>query len=356
MDTATATPSNALRLLAYAPDPSEIQPGDVLHWRGPRDSHRVCVVRIDDDPRFGRTVVAYHLDVCGNSHLAHIRPAQIVHADASTPHTQYYYTTPERRGADDVRAMLADHAAQAAAKSARDAEAAQRRRDMIASGRRIWHALALGGGRRWAIVAERIRDDSDPQSDYFGESVVETIYLAISSHGRDLFPELRRAASTLPETAHLGPGKTYARPRVVHAHDSLNPHGYAGQYSPHHRRLEERDGAPLAFGTSAEAQAYADAHPVDPPAIGDAHYCWRIDEQRIEHREKYSMGRGYYLQAPGSPWRVSKTAATDDAGRPTDDILLALHNRHVHDTTRRGQTPEEFLRDCERRAAAATSD
>lgn len=93
----------------------------------------------------------------------------------------------------------------------------------------------------WAkavIYAVQEIDDCDAMSDYFNVKTGRRVVLGYSRHTRDLFPELRNAAATFPETAHL-------------------------------------------------ATAPADA----------------------EHREKWSMGAGYYLKATGrysSGWKVCK--------------------------------------------------
>ena len=96
----------------------------------------------------------------------------------------------------------------------------------------------IPAGSKAVIVAELVKDDSDYMSDYFNSTTTRTIILAFSSHGRDLFPEMRRAALNHPEVAHL-----------------------------------------------AEAP------------------------ENAEHREKYSMGGGYYLKKGyqhSSGWRIRK--------------------------------------------------
>lgn len=58
----------------------------------------------------------------------------------------------------------------------------------------------------WAkavIIAELERDDSDSMTDYFNTQTTRRVIIGFSSHTRDLFPELRKAAATFPETAHL---------------------------------------------------------------------------------------------------------------------------------------------------------
>lgn len=93
----------------------------------------------------------------------------------------------------------------------------------------------------WAkavILAALVEDQSDAMSDYFGSTTTRHVILAFSTHTRDLFPEMRKAARNFSETADL-----------------------------------------------------ADAPP-------DA-----------EHREKWSMGAGYYLKLGGrhsGGWKVSK--------------------------------------------------
>lgn len=88
------------------------------------------------------------------------------------------------------------------------------------------------------LVAELMRDESDSMTDYFNSTVTKTVILAFSTHTRDLFSEMRKAARNFAETAELA----------------------------------------------------------DAP-------------EKAEHREKYSMGSGYYLSMNGaysSGWRVKK--------------------------------------------------
>lgn len=91
-----------------------------------------------------------------------------------------------------------------------------------------------------AIVAELAEDCSDSMTDYYGHRTLRTVVIGWSKHERDLFPEMRKAAATFPETADLA----------------------------------------------------------DAP-------------ESAEHREKYSMGAGYYLKRgwrDSSGWGVKKRA------------------------------------------------
>lgn len=134
---------------------------------------------------------------------------------------------------------LWERAAVAMAEARRD----QQERQQAASRKADAFAEELEARRpTWAtsaIIAELVEDQSDSMSDYFGSTTRRTVILAWSAHNRDLFPEMRKAAATFPDTAELA----------------------------------------------------------DAPATA-------------EHREKYSMGGGYYLKASyrhSNGWRVSKT-------------------------------------------------
>lgn len=164
------------------------------------------------------------------------------------------------------------------------------------------------------IVAELREDQSDHQTDYFASRGVLTIALAWSKHDKDLFGEMRKAAASIDQTAHMGPGRGKFIARVVFASDIVS-NGRAmwvGMGSPWHRDLygADRYDAP-EFTTRAEAEAFVEAAGA-PHDVHDgdqvATFRWEIVEESIEHREKYSMGAGYYLGAEGrhSGWQVRK--------------------------------------------------
>lgn len=64
-----------------------------------------------------------------------------------------------------------------------------------------------------AIIAEYQVDQSDSMTDYFASSTTRTVVLAWSAHNRDLFPEMRKAAATFAETAHLATAPASAEHR-----------------------------------------------------------------------------------------------------------------------------------------------
>lgn len=110
----------------------------------------------------------------------------------------------------------------------------------------------------WAksvIIAELHENDCDLHTDYFGYKTKKTVILAFSKHTRDLFPELRKAAAKFEQT------------RPLATKPLLNDSG------------EEKTEANKEWWTPSD-----------------------------EHREKYSMGSGYYLGVykNNSGWVVSK--------------------------------------------------
>ncbi len=52
------------------------------------------------------------------------------------------------------------------------------------------------------IVAQLKEDESDGQTDYFASKTIKTVYLAFSIHNRDLFSEMRKAATNFDETVN----------------------------------------------------------------------------------------------------------------------------------------------------------
>jgi hypothetical protein len=177
----------------------------------------------------------------------------------------------------------------------------------------------------WAkalIVAELEHDASDSMTDYFNTTTSRIVALAWSSHTRDLFAEMRKAAATFPETAHLGPNRDVYRARVVLTDDVIsNGSAYwKGSPSHWHRELYASDTARdhgETFSTRAEADAFIAAAGQPEPIIFNGstpkeklvRFEWRIDRESIEHREKYSMGHGFYLKASGrysSGWIIRK--------------------------------------------------
>ncbi len=58
-------------------------------------------------------------------------------------------------------------------------------------------------GTKAVLVAELRQDESDSMSDYFGSKTVKMVVLATSTHTRDLFKEMRKAAKNFKETEDM---------------------------------------------------------------------------------------------------------------------------------------------------------
>ena len=149
-----------------------------------------------------------------------------------------------------------------------------------------------------------------------------------SKHTRDLFSEMRKAALKLPETAHLGPdnGHFEARVRVGEDFQSNGAYYHKGQYSPWHRELIEEHGYIRVFRTRAETEQWiAGQKPLEPVYFEGrpVAFEWTIEEEKIEHREKWSMGAGYYLKDGGrnsTGWSVRKI----HGGAGNSDLYISM--------------------------------
>jgi len=161
-----------------------------------------------------------------------------------------YYNEGEILPLEQVQDLVKLATAYTLAETERQVKAAEiARAERLAKIEKGAHIIAaIPAGVTHVIVAEHEENESDLQSDYHGSRTTETVYLSWSKHGRDLFPEMRKAAAKFEHTQHM-----------------------------------------------AEA----------PQKPEDAPEYWTAPD---EHREKYSMGAGYYLgRSRYSGWNVSKT-------------------------------------------------
>jgi hypothetical protein len=173
----------------------------------------------------------------------------------------------------------------------------------------------LGPRPEWAkalIVAEYETDESDMMTDYFATKTRVSVPLAWSKHTRDLFSEMRKAAAAFKPTRHLGPNCDVWTARVVYDIPDPGYVVYAG-CSIHDGDYDHSpDNKPRTFATKADAEAYvASCKPLVRCWHGETllSYRWQVSCESIEHREKYSMGSGYYLKSShcySSGWTVSK--------------------------------------------------
>jgi len=170
------------------------------------------------------------------------------------------------------------------------------------------------------IIACYDTNDSDVQTDYFSHISSGTVILGFSLHKRDLFSEMRKYATKIPETAHLAVGYGHFEARVLIGADFKSDGYYhQGAYSHWHRELNEAHGKQIVFKTRKEAEDYIIkvGQPCSISFEGKLiPFSWRIEEEELEHREKWSMGDGYYLKDGGrheTGWRIEKiTKFRDD--------------------------------------------
>jgi len=175
-------------------------------------------------------------------------------------------------------------------------------------------------GAAAAIVARYDVDRSDPSTDFFQVRTVFEVVIGFSPHTRDTFSEMRKAAARFGQTQHLGPGKTVCRVRAVLTSDVREGSTvwWAGQFSPWHMHCEPGgDGRRYHFTTRQEAEDFiASSPPLIPYDVGGQVataelriFEESVEQESVEHREKYAGGRGYYLKAEGtyaSGWSVCK--------------------------------------------------
>lgn len=104
--------------------------------------------------------------------------------------------------AAEIAGLVAQHQAREAAVAKEQEERDQAMRERVARGKEIADRL-IPADTKFLMVAELRTDASDAHSDYSAHKVLERVVLATSAHGRDLFPEMRKAAARFPDTKHL---------------------------------------------------------------------------------------------------------------------------------------------------------
>lgn len=196
----------------------------------------------------------YEITSPGNYKTVTLDGKQLTRDDHVRPYTEkfgigVYYNEGEKISPAQVAELVEQAREYQAHKAAEAEKAAERavkvRAEKLERGRQLLPALPENLAA--IITAELRQDESDLHSDYHGYSTKEVVYLAYSLHKRDLFPELRKAAAKYENTQH--------------------------------------------FATPEQK----------PEDAGD---YWHPSD---EHREKYSMGSGYYLGNKYSGWVVQKS-------------------------------------------------
>ena len=224
---------------------------------------------------------------------------------------QYQSCEHEEWAASEARALT--EALKAACEAEVPAERERREAAMRAAQatRAEWakasHVVILHKRPPWAralIVARLDENSSDYQSDYFAHRTARTVAIGWRKAARESFAEMRKAAATFAETAHLAPGHDDYTARVVIGvtFESNGRYYSMGEGSHWHDAAH--------FTTEGEAVAYVARQGAPAPISFEGAlipFEWRIDRESVEHREKWSMGDGYYLKSghgDANGWRV----------------------------------------------------
>jgi hypothetical protein len=184
--------------------------------------------------------------------------------------------------------------------------AAIERNQKIAAGIKI--IPAIPEGVKAVIMGIRFSTTYDPNADYqsYTDHTEEVLYLAFSNHEKDLFAEMRKAADKHEKTAHLGTGKNIFTAYQVNT--SETPFYLGGDHQHPGSSMRWADKSP-EFYTRAEVEKWVSEQEEAPTRQADdgraIKYIWHVAEESIEHREKYSMGSGYYMKS--GDWKIRKS-------------------------------------------------
>lgn len=183
-----------------------------------------------------------------------------------------------------------------------------------------WNAI-LAKKPSWAaaaIIAEEIEDESDSMTDYFGSKTLRTVAIGWRRGAREDFAQLRRAAASFPETAHLAPGCDVWRISA-----SFNRNAEDGSYHNGHNAWVRLAGSPdpgrIEYPTEAAAKEAIVALGEIPDFI-----TLEMHKESIEHRDNHSMGAGNYLKAGhrhSTGWQVRSMGLGETTYRVIEDGL-----------------------------------
>jgi hypothetical protein len=204
------------------------------------------------------------------------------------------------------------------------------------------------------IIATLQEDIGDSMTDYFASQTTRTVILAWSSHPQDRFKEMRKAADQYEPTAHLGTGKGLFRIVMLEAPEILE--GYLersyiaykdGERVEYYSTVEEAE--QVARATQAEDnenRARLSRKEIEAFCPKLPHgYEIRGSLGIIEHREKYSMGKGFYLARHCySGWQVRKCQLQYDYNNQIAEAIGRgdhLLNGNITTTQQRSAEPLE---------------
>ena len=259
--------------------------------------------------------VIYEIVRPGNFKTVTLDGKELRHDDHVRPYSDKfgigtYYNEGETLPLEEVN-NLVNQARQAteerhAAEERASEQAAKERARKIEEGKKI--IPAIPAGVKAVIMGIRFSTTYDPNADYCGhqDHTEEVIYLAFSGHEKDLFSEMRKAADKNERTAHLGTGKNIFSAYQINT--SETPFTLGGDHQHPGCSVRWTEKSPEFF-TRAEVEKWISEQGEPATRTADdgreIKYIWHIEEDSIEHREKYSMGSGYYMKS--GEWKIRKS-------------------------------------------------
>lgn len=114
---------------------------------------------------------------------------------------QIYITDRHLTPEETAEALTKAKAKEKADQEARD-KAEAKRAETETRGRKLFSKY-IPADAKALIIAQCNEDDTDLMTDYHGSHTTGLVVLGWSTHTRNLFPEMRKHADRIPETAHL---------------------------------------------------------------------------------------------------------------------------------------------------------
>ena len=255
---------------------NQLQPGTILQLQGYNSPRYVIVKNQGIDSKwkhYGARYLCVNLD---DFTFKFEQAYTMKHIDDKKDNSIQLYITDETLDTVQVADAFRKAEENQKASTERNINAETLRNENVQKGKELF-AKYIPADAVALIVAELETDDCDSMTDYFNTTHSGLVLLGWSTHKRDIFSEMRKHAHKIPETEHL------ATPPTV---------GENG---------DEK--------TDVNKEYW---HPSD------------------EHREKYSMGAGYYLKAVSrywTGWKIEKQRKyREDWG---EDIYISLAKRCI---------------------------
>lgn len=253
-------------------DKNDLKPGQIVQLEG-YTNPRYCIIKNEGINTAFQDYGSRYIMVDVEKYRQQIINAHQLKwiEDKKDGRIQYYIMTGETLPTDAIIDLWQKAQKRKAAETAVHETQERVKNENITKGKALAAEL-IPQSAKAVIVARFMVDDSDSQTDYFASHSERVIVLAYSKTTRDNFREMRKAAARFEHT------KQYTTPPTT-----------------------DQNGTPQ----TAENKSW-----------------WRPFD---EHREKYSMGRGYYLggdRGKYSGWIVEKEMKRTNGW--DDNILIAL--------------------------------